>query len=460
MDVLIDILTNPVVAFIIVIGVLILVHELGHLLTAKAVDIEVPRFSIGFGPRLFGFRRGETEYVVSLLPLGGYVKMAGMEELEMVEGQTDSPRAEGKQPSPRHFDAKSLPARMLVISAGVIMNFLFAVLVFGIVGAVWGVPIEPPAVLGGVTEEYLNEGTESLVAVPRGTRIVSIGGEAVEDWGDVRLVVSMMRPGENVIEFENAPPVTVDVAGTDSARFQLFAALEPVVQVAPRLQQVVPDGPGARAGLQAGDVIVTAAGEPVNSWQEFVTAVEARPGQPLDLVVERDGARVDTNVVPEPSQLPGGHTYGRIGVQGAPSETGQPRERLGVLDAAAYGFERTWEVVVLTVDFLGGMFTGRHSARNIGGPIAIGQISGQVAEAGLESFLNFLALFSVNLAVLNLLPIPVLDGGQLMFLLYEGIRGKPPSMQARMRLTQIGFFIILLIMAWAIGNDLLRAFGF
>ncbi|HEU5209843.1 MAG TPA: site-2 protease family protein, partial [Longimicrobiales bacterium] len=180
MDVLIDILTNPVVAFIIVIGVLILVHELGHLLTAKAVDIEVPRFSIGFGPRLFGFRRGETEYVVSLLPLGGYVKMAGMEELEMVEGQTDSPRAEGKQPSPRHFDAKSLPARMLVISAGVIMNFLFAVLVFGIVGAVWGVPIEPPAVLGGVTEEYLNEGTESLVAVPRGTRIVSIGGEAVE----------------------------------------------------------------------------------------------------------------------------------------------------------------------------------------------------------------------------------------------------------------------------------------
>lgn len=459
MDVLTDILTNPIVAFIIVIGILILVHELGHLLTAKAVDIEVPRFSIGFGPRLFGFRRGETEYVVSLLPLGGYVKMAGMEELEMVEGQSDSPRAEGQQPNARHFDAKSLPARMLVISAGVIMNFLFAVLVFGIVGGVWGVPIEPPAIIGGVTEEYLSEGTAALVDVPRGTRITSVSGQDVEDWGDLRLAISLMRPGANVIEFDNAPPVTVDVAGTDSARFQLFAALEPMVQVDPRLQQVLPDGPGAEAGLQAGDLIIAAGGQPVSSWQDFVTAVEARPGQPLTLVVDRHGERIETDVVPEPRELADGRTYGRIGVQGAPSESALPREQLGVIDAAGYGFERTWQVVVLTVDFLGGMFTGRHSARNLGGPIAIGQISGQVAQAGLESFLNFLALFSVNLAVLNLLPIPVLDGGQLVFLLYEGVRGRPPSMQARMRLTQIGFFIILLIMAFAIGNDLLRVFG-
>ena len=459
MDVLTDILTNPIVAFIIVIGILILVHELGHLLTAKAVDIEVPRFSIGFGPRVFGFTKGETEYVISLLPLGGYVKMAGMEELEMVEGQTESPRAEGKQPDARHFDAKSLPARMLVISAGVIMNFLFAALVFGIVGGVWGVPIEPPTVLGDVSEEYLSEGTQELATVPRGARIVSIGGETVEDWGDLQLVIGLMRPGRNVIEFENAPPVTVDVAGTDSARFQLFAALQPMVQTPARLQNVVPDGPAAAAGIEPGDVVVEAGGQPLASWQEFVRAVESSPNQPLELVVERDGERVATTVVPEPTELAGGHTYGRIGVQGSAAASGLPREQLGFIDAAGYGFERTWQVVVLTVDFLGGMFTGRHSARNIGGPIEIGRISGQVAEAGLESFLNFLALFSVNLAVLNLLPIPVLDGGQLVFLLYEGVRGKPPSMAARMRLTQIGFFIILLIMAWAIGNDLLRVFG-
>jgi len=459
MDVLTDILTNPVVAFIIVIGILILVHELGHLITAKAVDIEVPRFSIGFGPKLFGFKRGETEYVVSALPLGGYVKMAGMEELEMVEGESDSPRAQGQMPSPRHFDAKSLPARMLVISAGVIMNFLFAVIVFGMVGGIWGVPIDPPAVLGGVTEENLSEGTQSLLEVPRGTRIVSIGGDPVDDWGDVQRVVSMMRPGQNVIEFEGAAPVTVDVAGTDSARFQFFTALEPLLHGRARLQQVVADGPASRAGLQAGDFVVEADGRPVGSWQEFVAAVEARPGEPFDLVVERDGQRITMNVVPDTHELPGGHTYGRIGVQGSAADGASERERLGVIDAAGYGFERTWDVMVMTLDVLGGMFTGRHSARNLGGPIAIGQISGQVAEAGLESFLNFLALFSVNLAVLNLLPIPVLDGGQLVFLLYEGIRGKPPSMQARMRLTQIGFFIILLIMAFAIGNDLLRVFG-
>lgn len=448
-----------VVAFIVVLGVLILVHELGHLITAKAVDIEVPRFSIGFGPKLFGFTRGETEYVVSLLPLGGYVKMAGMEELEMVEGATDSPRAEGRIPSPRHFDAKSLPARMLVISAGVIMNLLFAVLVFGAVGAIWGVPIEPPPVIGGVTEELLPAGAETLAEVPRGTRIRSVGGEPVEDWGDLRIGISMMAAGENVIELEGHEPVRVDVASSDSARAMLFLAIEPLVETPARLQQVVADGPAAAAGLAAGDVVVEADGRRVGSWQEFVAAVESRPGVPLGLVVERDGARVETSVVPEANQLASGRIYGRIGVQGAGSEAGLPRERMGALAAAGYGFERTWEVVVLTVDFLGGMFTGRHSARNIGGPIEIGRISGQVARAGMESFLNFLALFSVNLAVLNLLPIPVLDGGQLVFLFYEGVRGRPMSMEARMRLTQVGFVIILLIMAWALGNDLMRAFG-
>ncbi len=448
-----------VVAFIVVLGVLILVHELGHLVTAKAVDIEVPRFSIGFGPKLFGFTRGETEYVVSLLPLGGYVKMAGMEELEMVEGPTDSPRAEGRVPSPRHFDAKSLPARMLVISAGVIMNLLFAVLVFGAVAGIWGVPIEPPPVIGGVSEELLPEGAEALATVPRGTRILSIGGEEVEDWGDLRIGISMMAAGENVIRFENHEPVRVAVASSDSARAMLFLAIDPLAEAPARLREVLPEGPAGAAGLAAGDIVVAVEGRNVGSWQEFADAVESRPGQPLALVVERDGARVETTVVPEARQLAGGRTYGRIGVQGAASGEGLPRERMGPLAAAGYGFERTWEVVVLTVDFLGGMFTGRHSARNIGGPIEIGRISGQVARAGMESFLNFLALFSVNLAVLNLLPIPVLDGGQLVFLLYEGVRGRPMSMEARMRLTQVGFVIILLIMAWALGNDLLRAFG-
>lgn len=449
-----------ILATIVVLGVLIFVHELGHFLTAKAVDIEVPRFSIGFGPKVIGFTRGETEYVISLLPLGGYVKMAGMEELEMVEGPADAPAPEGTPPGPRHFDAKSLPARILVISAGVIMNLLFAVLVFGLVSGTYGLPVEPPTVIGGVSEEILPTGAEALAAVPRGARITAVGEESVEDWADLRLRINMMAQGENTIAFANAEPVVVDIESSDSARAMLFFALEPHVETEARLEQVVADGPAAAAGLQAGDLVIEANGQPITSWQEFVGIVEAHAGQQLGMVVERDGARVATRVVPEANTLANGRVYGRIGVQrSALADAGLPREQLQPLSAVAYGFTRTWDVVVLTVDFLGGMFTGRHSARNIGGPIEIGRISGQVARAGLEQFLNFMALFSVNLAVLNLLPIPVLDGGQLMFLLFEGVRGRPLSIEQRMRLTQVGFVMIMLIMAWAIGNDVLRALG-
>jgi regulator of sigma E protease len=339
------------------------------------------------------------------------------------------------------------------------MNFLFAVLVFGGVAAIWGVPIEPPPVIGGVSEELLPAGAEALGAVPRGTRITSVGGEPIEDWGDLRLQINMLSTEENVITFANADPVRVDIESSDSARAMLFFAIEPRAETPARLQEVVADGPAARAGLESGDVVVEANGQPVGSWQEFVEAIEANPDRSVSLVVERDDDRVATTVVPDANRLESGRVYGRIGVQGAVAQTGLPRERLQPLSAAAYGFTRTWDVVVLTVDFLGGMFTGRHSARSIGGPIEIGRISGQVARAGIEQFLNFMALFSVNLAVLNLLPIPVLDGGQLMFLLFEGVRGRPLSIEQRMRLTQVGFVMILLIMAWAIGNDVLRALG-
>jgi regulator of sigma E protease len=448
-----------VLATVVVLGVLIFVHELGHFLTAKAVDIEVPRFSIGFGPKVIGFTRGETEYVISLLPLGGYVKMAGMEELEMVEGPTDSPRAEGREPNPRHFEAKSLPARVLVISAGVLMNVLFAIVVFGATAGIWGVPIEPPPIVGGVAEEYLPEGAEALAELPAGARITAIDGEPVEDWGELRLRISTLQQGPNTIEFANAAPVQVNVASSDSVRAMLFLSLEPQVSTPPVLQQIAADGPAAAAGLEDGDLVIEVDGRPITSWQEFVAAVEANAAQSMPISVQRDGARVDLAVTPRADTLPNGRIYGRIGVAGAAAQSGVPRERVAPLAAAAYGVERTWDVVVLTVDFLGGMFTGRHSARNIGGPIEIGRISGQVARAGMETFLNFMALFSVNLAVLNLLPIPVLDGGQLVFLLVEGVRGRPLSVTQRMRLTQVGFIIILLIMAWAIGNDVLRALG-
>jgi regulator of sigma E protease len=213
--------------------------------------------------------------------------------------------------------------------------------------------------------------------------------------------------------------------------------------------------------LRAGDRIVQAAGLEVGTWQEFVAVIERHPGLPVPLVVERNGQRLDLMVTPEDRLLDSGIRVGRIevNVPYLSPESVLPRERRGPVSAVARGVTQTWEVAAMTVDFLGGMFTGRHSARNVGGPIMIGQLSGRFARAGAEAFLGFMAILSVNLAILNLLPIPVLDGGHLVFLAIEAIRGRALSFENRMRLTQVGFVMILLLMAWAMGNDVLRVFG-
>jgi regulator of sigma E protease len=460
-----------ILATAVVLGVLIFVHELGHFMTAKWVDIEVPRFSIGFGPKVFGFRRGETEYVLSLLPLGGYVKMAGMEEMETMEGGPASssnappgaaqPTDEVARPrGPRDFEAKSLPARALVISAGVLMNLLFAFLAFSSVGMIWGVPSNPPSVVGGVAEDLLPAGTEALARLPRGARITSVGGRAVDDFADLRLQISAAPVGPLDIGLADAAPVRINVPESDSLRARLAAAIEPVFESEARLSEVVEGGPAEVAGLERGDVVVAAGGNTVATWQDFVAAIEATPGSSVPVTVERDGTRLELSVIPRADTLSDGTTYGRIGVGGpTAARLLAPRERQGPLHALAFGAEETWRWTRLTVEFLGGLFSGRQSVRNVGGPIMIGQISGEVARAGAEAFINFMALLSVNLAVLNLLPIPVLDGGHLVFLAIEGIRGRALSLQQRIRLTQVGMVLILGLMVLALGNDLMRLIG-
>jgi regulator of sigma E protease len=466
---------TTILAFVVVLGVLIFVHELGHFLTAKWMDIEVPRFSIGFGPRVIGFTRGETEYVISALPLGGYVKMAGMEEMEQIEGgplTVDDITGDEKTireiemsgtrtRRPRDFESKSLPARTLVISAGVIMNFLFAIFAFSLVALVWGVPSDPGTQLGGVTEERLVEGAEPLTAIQPGYIVSEVNNVPVTTWREIQLELMRSRPGPATIHFENAAPIEFTLPPGDEDRAMVVASLEPALPVDAVLTGVVAGGPADRAGLQPGDRIVQAAGLEVGAWQEFVAVIERHPGLPVPLVVERNGQRLDLTVTPEDRLLDSGIRVGRIevNVPYLSPESVLPRERRGPVSAVARGVTQTWEVTAMTVDFLGGMFTGRHSARNVGGPIMIGQLSGRFARAGAEAFLGFMAILSVNLAILNLLPIPVLDGGHLVFLAIEAVRGRALSFENRMRLTQVGFVVILLLMAWAMGNDVLRVFG-
>jgi regulator of sigma E protease len=464
-----------ILATIVVLGVLIFVHELGHFMTAKAVDIEVPRFSIGLGPKAFGFKRGETEYVISWLPLGGYVKMAGMEEMEAIEGgSTKKPVITGagtaedlgleveekRQAGPRDFESKSLPARALVISAGVIMNLLFAFVIFSISAMVWGVRGTPESRIGAVAEEYLPRGTEALATIPSGTRITGIGPEAVEDFQDISVALSQAGAGPIEFRFDNFSPLTINLPANQDARDTLISAFEPAVVTPPVVGTIVKGSRAEQGGLRPGDKIITAAGQPIQTWQQFVQMIERHGGQPLVLEIERDGQPGTITVTPEAKKLANNMTYGRVGIapQMAVGEA-LPRVRAGLFGGIAQGAKQTWDMVALTAGFLWDLITRRASARNLGGPILIGQLSGRVARAGLEPFLGFMALFSVNLAVLNLLPIPVLDGGHLMFLGVEAVRGRPLSLQSRMRLSQIGFVIVMAIMVWALANDVLRLFG-
>jgi regulator of sigma E protease len=464
-----------ILATIVVLGVLIFVHELGHFVTAKMVDIEVPRFSIGLGPKLIGFRRGETEYVISWLPLGGYVKMAGMEEMEKLEGgPTAKPTVTGtgtamdlgvevetpREAGPRDFESKSLPARALVISAGVIMNILFAVILLSISGMIWGVESIADSRVGDVTEEYLPEGTEALAAIPRGARVISIGGETVNDFRDLRGAIAKAGRAPVEFSFDVGQPITVRIPQNDSAKAALMNAFSPAVDIEPVLGAVDPGRPAARAQLKAGDRVTRVNDVAIKTWQDFAAQIESQPGRPLRIEVERAGRVITTTVTPETRDLRGVSQYGRLGVSARRSAASAvPRERLGLISGIAYGFEETWNVVVMTVDFLRDLFTGNASARSVGGPIQIGQLSGRVVRMGAEAFLGFMAFFSINLAVLNLLPIPVLDGGHLMFLAVEGIRGRALSIEQRMRASQVGFVIVLMIMVWAVANDVLKLFG-
>ena len=457
---------TTILATIVVLGVLIFVHELGHFMTAKLVDIEVPRFSIGFGPKVLGFKRGETEYVISALPLGGYVKMAGMEEMERIEGGASDKPGEGgaeplgpRAPRPRDFESKSLPARTLVISAGVIMNMLFAFVVFTISSAIWGVSADPGTTLGGVAEERLTEGAEALLAVGPGLRVTALNDDSVATWRELTMALSRARAGETRLSFDNAAPITFTLPATDSLRGRLITALEPAFPVPPVLSEIVPGGRAEQAGLQQGDRIVRAGNDEISTWQEFVAVIERSPGQPVPLLIARDGSEQLVSITPRDTLLPNNVRVGRIDVVVPNVQRYVPRERPTLLGAIVRGAEQTWDVTLLTGDFLVGLFSGRHSARDVGGPIMIGQLSGRFARAGFEEFLAFMAMLSVNLAVLNLLPIPVLDGGHLVFIAIEAVRGRPLSLEQRMRLTQVGFVFIVLLMAWALGNDILRAFG-
>ena len=451
-----------ILATVVVLGVLIFVHELGHFAAAKAVGIEVQRFSIGLGPRVWGVTVGETEYVLSAIPLGGYVKMGGMDDaaMERVEGGPVEGE-EAREPSPRDFDAKPIWARTFVISAGVIMNMLFAFGAYAATMAVWGVREVDTTVVGQVEATRLPQGAESLERLQPGQSIEVIGDREVRDWGDVREAFLSGPAGETTIRLAR-PEASVDfqLPANEEGRRSLVQAVAYWRDAG--VGAVNPGSPADKGGLEAGDRILAVDGEAVASWWEFVERIQERPGEATEVEIQREGQTLVRVVTPDAAEeadpVTGEQrTVGRIGVY-PPAEEVTYRS-VGLLTAMEYGYQETVAVTGLIVGFLGDLVTGNVSPRSMGSIVTIGEASGQAAAAGLESFLRFMALFSINLAVLNLLPIPILDGGHLLFLAIEAVRGKALSVEQRLKWSNVGFIIVMGIMLWALSNDVLRLLG-
>lgn len=360
--------------------------------------------------------------------------------------------------SPRDFDAKPLWARAFVISAGVIMNVVCAFVLYTAVVAVWGVPEPKGTRIGVVDARVLPAGTESLASLPVGSEVVRVGDRAVSSWSEVG--DALMGAPAGAIEVVTANPaatVSVELPADASVRAKAASAIHAWFE--PKVGAINPGSPAERGGLVADDRILRVDGAPVNNWDEFVDVIQSSAGRELTLSVEREGRPLDLRVTPQAEEAPDPvtgetRTVGRIGILPAVEEIAY--RKVGFGRAIAYGATQTVGTATLIFDFLGKLVTREVPANSVGSIVTIGEASGQAVKAGLDSFLSFIALFSVNLAVLNILPIPVLDGGHLLFLAIEGIRGRALSIEQRVRWSNVGLVILMGIMVFALYNDVIR----
>lgn len=441
-------------AAILLLGVLIFVHELGHFWAAKAVGIGVERFSIGLGPRIWGYTRGETEYVLSAIPLGGYVKMQGMDDevMEHLEGGASESR---RRPDPRDYDAQPLWSRAFVISAGVIMNMLFAVVVNGTVAAVWGFEELATTRVMAVADSTLPAGTEALADIAPGAQIVQVGEIEPTSWIQIQRAF-MEGPAGPVAVATASPSARFDVTIPETMEDRRALAGSLVSWADPVVGEVQQGSAAANASIEPGDRITSVAGAPVTNWSDLLREVGARPGETVEIGLLREGTELlrlaELDVAGDQ-----GAERGRLGIMQTRPETVNVRVGLG--EAAVLGVDQTVLDTRRILGFLRDLVTLRASPREVGSIGTIIVVSGQMAAQGTAAFLQFMALFSVNLAILNMLPIPVLDGGHMAFLGLELVRGQKLTVAQRVRWSQVGLVCLVAIMVWALGNDLLRFLG-
>jgi regulator of sigma E protease len=453
---------QTVLAFAFVLGVVIVIHEGGHFLMAKAVRIYCKTFSVGFGPKLLRRRFGETEYALSAIPFGGYVKFAGEGAMEQVQdaGTGDAPTdldAEGNPiPEDRWFSSKTTWERMAVVVAGPLMNLVLALVVTVGVVAVQGVTVNPVTTVGEVAED--SPAAEAGLQI--GDRFVAVGGEPVDHWvGALNAIVETHEVTGAPVELEverDGAAVQLSIVPDldDEGRFEIgVAALQDT-----RVGKVKKDGPAWNAGLRRGDVIVSIDGEPVEAYSRVAEIVNASIDTPLEIVWLRDGREQSAVVTPDAAEVPidfkTTRTVGRIYY-----EQFSESRQVPFGQAVSMGSRATWGMVEQTTVFLKVLFTGGASGDTVSGPIRIAQFSGEMVRWGFDRLLLFMAMFSVNLFLLNLLPVPVLDGGHAMFILYEMIARRKPPERFQLWATQIGFVALLGLMGWVLVMDVMHVVG-
>ncbi len=442
--------------FVLAIGILVTVHEYGHYLAARFCDVKVLRFSVGFGKPLWSRVSGkdQTEYVIAAIPLGGYVKM-----LDEMESQVD------EKEKHRAFNNQPLLNRSFIVAAGPAANFLFAIVAYAAVNMIGQQGLEP------VIEYVQEESHAERLGFQPGDKIRSIDGRPHQHWDDNRLYLLNRALVKSTAKFE-----VESNSGQISNIIVDFAILENWQPTQPLLESVLglyplntqletiigsisPDTPASRAGLRVDDKIVAIDDQPITSWQNLVSYVSSRANQQITITVERaQGSIENLNVDIEAKQV-NGVEIGRIGIGNKPAAI--PEEKIVDIDysplsAISRGIDNTWQMSLLTVRMLWKMLKLEVSPKNISGPITIAEYAGKTAQVGLISFLLFLAVISISLGIINLLPIPMLDGGHLLMYIAEAIKGSPPSETSMIIGQKIGLLILGALMFLAFYNDLAR----
>ena len=449
---------QTILAFVVALGVLVTIHEYGHYQVARSLGIRILKFSVGFGPALWSTRRGsdQTEFAVCAIPLGGYVKM--LDEREAPVPPEELHRA---------FNTQTVGRRMAVVVAGPLANFVLAIVLYWLMfmAGVTG----PRPIIGEVTPN----GVAATAGLRVGDEILAVEGRPTVLWDSVMsAAVDGLLDGRHLeVEVRHVDGTvrlsTLDFDGVsvdDFAKGKFFDKLgfKPRRQlITPLIGKVVPGEAAATAGLQAGDLLQTVDGEPLNDWVQWVERVRASPGKTLRVGILRDGQPLTLSVVPKSSGQ-AGELVGRIGAEVARLESTETTilmatERYSAADALRRAVERTANVSVTSLKFMHRMLVGEASTSNLSGPISIAQFAGASARMGLSRFLEFMALVSVSLAVLNLLPVPLLDGGHLMYYALEAIMRRPLPERVQVYGQHLGLMVLMGLMSIALFNDVVRS---